>query len=277
MTGEKGHQILWHMNEILYEVTGGVGVLTINRPEARNALNWRAQERFAAVVEEAGSDRDLRVLIITAAGEKAFASGGDLKELSNDTGEESGVRLNRIMGAALARLTELPVPVIAAVNGDAIGGGCEIMSACDLRLAASWARFRFAQVKVGLTTGWGGTARLVRLIGQSRAMELLLSGRRFDAREAVEMGFVHRLVPVGGDVLDRAMEWAESLRQLPREALAANKQLVHACGRLSVDEGNVFEGELFVRLWAQPDHLEAMAAFVEKREAKFNNNELVNG
>lgn len=258
------------MEEIVYTVRDGIGVLTINRPEARNALNWRAQEMFAAVIETAAQDASLRVLIITAAGDQAFASGGDLKELSNHTDTDSGARLNRMMGAALTRLTELPVPVIAAVQGSAVGGGCEIMTACDLRMASAGARFGFAQVKVGLTTGWGGAARLVRLIGQSRAMELLLTGRNFDAQEAFEMGFVHRLVPPSGRVVESAQAWANLLARLPKEALAATKQLVQAAGHLPVTDANLLETELFTNLWARPDHLEALAAFVEKREAKFN-------
>ncbi len=260
------------MDEILYEVTNGVGVLMINRPEARNAFNWQAQARFAAVVDEAAADDDLRVLIITAVGERVFASGGDLKELAAETSPEAGERLNRLMGAALTRLTTLPVPVIAAVQGDAVGGGCEIMTACDLRMASSGATFTFAQVKVGLTTGWGGAGRLVRLIGQSRAMELLLTGQTFDAQEALEMGFVHRLVPQRGNVLRSAVAWAELLAKLPREALAATKQLVQAAGYLSIEAVNELEGELFRGLWKRPDHLEALAAFLEKREASFNNN-----
>lgn len=259
------------MDEILYEATGGIGVLTINRPEARNALNWEAQEDFAAVVEEAAHDPSLRVLIITAAGDQAFASGGDLKELNNHPETAAGERLNRVMSGALARLTELPVPVIAAVNGDAVGGGCEIMTACDLRMAAAGTRFRFAQVQVALTTGWGGTARFVRLIGQSRALELLLTGRSFDAQEAVEIGFVHRLVPQSANVLASARAWADLLVGLPRASLAATKQLVQASGRLSLPEVYQLESRLFAGLWAQDDHLEALAAFAEKREPQFNN------
>jgi enoyl-CoA hydratase/carnithine racemase len=145
------------------------------------------------------------------------------------------------------------------------------MTACDLRMASSGATFTFAQVKVGLTTGWGGTGRLVRLIGQSRAMELLLTGRTFDAQEALAMGFVHRLVPQSGDVLRSAVAWAELLAKLPREALAAVKQLVKAAGQLPIEQTNKLEGRLFQELWGRPDHMEALAAFVERREAKFNN------
>jgi enoyl-CoA hydratase/carnithine racemase len=258
------------MDGIIYTVTDGIGVLKINRPQARNALNWQAQESFAAVVKASADDPNLRVLIVTAAGDKAFASGGDLKELSNHTEPDSGRRLNRVMGQALTALTELPVPVIAAVNGDAVGGGCEIITACDLRMAASGARFHFAQVKVGLTTGWGGAARLVRLIGQSKAMELMMTGRSFDAQEALAFGLIHRLVPQGGQVLESALAWADLLIEMPKEALASTKKLVHAAGRLTVAETNQLEAELFTQLWASSDHLEALSAFVNKREAKFN-------
>lgn len=253
---------------ITYRVERQIAVLTINRPEARNALNWRAQEQFAAAVEEVGSDPTLRALLITAAGDKAFASGGDLKELINYPTAEDAARLKQIMGQALDQLTQLPIPVIAAVNGDAIGGGCEIMSACDLRLAAEDARFRLAQVHVGLTTGWGGTARLVHLLGAARALDLLLTGRMFTAEEAVAMGFVQRLAKREA-VLDSALAWAEELRALPRQALAALKHLTWSAADQTLEEAYQLETELFVDLWPTADHLEAMAAFNEKRRPRF--------
>ena len=169
----------------------GVALLRVNRPAARNALTWNAQEGFAQAVAAARA-ADARALIVTGAGQ-AFVSGGDLKELANHPEAAAGERLNRVMSAALDALVALPGPVIAAVNGDAIGGGCEILTACDLRLAAPNARFAFRQVHNGLTTGWGGAGRLVALIGQSRATELLLTGRTFDAAEAQALGLVHRL------------------------------------------------------------------------------------
>ena len=169
----------------------------VNRPAARNALTWSAQEGFAQAVAAARA-ADARALIITGAGQ-AFVSGGDLKELANHPEAAAGERLNRVMSAALDDLVALPCPVIAAVNGDAIGGGCEILTACDLRLAAPGARFAFRQVHNGLTTGWGGAGRLVALIGQSRATELLLTGRTFDAAEAQALGLVHRLARAGNN------------------------------------------------------------------------------
>jgi enoyl-CoA hydratase len=183
---------------------------------------------------------------------------------------QAGERLSQVMSGALAQLTQLPVPVIAAVNGDAVGGGCEIMTACDLRLAAENAIFRFAQINVGLTTGWGGTARLVHLLGVGRAMELLLTGRKFDAAEALAMGFVHRLT-APGQVMNRAQELAETLRALPRQGLAANKRLAWKSADLSLEEAYQLETTMFAKLWPTADHLEAMAAFNEKRPPEFGN------
>ena len=257
-------------NFIDYQIDRGVAVITIDRPEVRNALNWSAQAQFAAAVEKADGDPSLRVLIITASGDKIFTAGGDLKELADRPEEAIAERLNHVMGAALDRLTQLPAPVICAVNGEAIGGGVEIMTACDLRLAAEHARFRFAQVRVGLTTGWGGAARLVHLLGASRAMDLLLTGRQIEAQEALNMGFIQRSVK-RGEVLAEALRWADELRILPRAALAALKRLTWQKANQSLTMAYQLEKELFVSLWPSADHLEAMAAFRDKRRPRFGN------
>lgn len=248
----------------------GIAVLQVNRPGARNALNWEAQEAFATAVWETAQNKDLRVLIVTGTGDKAFVAGGDLKELANHPENAAGERLNRIMSRALAELTELPIPVIAAVNGDAFGGGCEILTACDLRLCGAHARFSFAQVKNALTTGWGGTGRLVQLIGQSQAIELLLTARLFNAPEAYRLGLIHRIVPPGEDVLTAALTWAEELVRLPKRALASTKALAHAAIHLPLPATYAAETKLFVKLWSLPDHVEALNAFAEKRKPEFN-------
>lgn len=247
----------------------GIALLRVNRPEARNALSWAAQEAFADCVTAANHNDAIRVLIIAGAN-GSFVSGGDLKELSGHPDKAAGERLNRVMSAALAQLTDLPCPVIAAVDGDAVGGGCEILTACDLRVASADARFAFRQIHNGLTTGWGGTSRLVALIGQSRAMELLLTGRTFDAAEAQALGLIHRVAPAGTGALDAAYAWAEELRQLPRHALAALKTLVQAATYLPSLNVNRLETQLFTRLWPAADHIEAMDAFVQKRAPRFN-------
>ncbi|GIK58804.1 MAG: 3-hydroxybutyryl-CoA dehydratase [Chloroflexota bacterium] len=257
-------------DEISFTIADQIATLTVNRPEARNALNWAAQEQFAACVTAVSQNPSIRLLIITGAGQQAFVAGGDLKELSGHPEPEAGVRLNQIMRRALQQLTELPIPVIAAVNGDAFGGGCEILTACDLRIAAGHARFSFAQVKNALATGWGGTARLVRLLGQSRALELLLTARLLTAVEAQQIGLVHRVVNTGADWNTAVNAWARELCQLPGPTLAALKQLTYAAAHLPLAETNRLETELFVHLWSHPDHLEAMAAFVEKRKPLFN-------
>lgn len=255
-------------NTILYEENNGVGVLRVNRPEARNALNWEAQQGFVRAVTAAAESRSLRVLIITGTG-PTFVAGGDLKELAGEMTPEAGVRLNRIMSEALEQLAKLPLPVLAAVNGDAAGGGCEIIAACDLRLAAEDAQLRWVQVRMGLTTGWGGTARLVRLIGASRAMALLLTGESISAAEAYRIGFVQRLVPAGEPVLPVAVAWAQRLAALPRDALAATKELVRLAAR-STEAAASAEPELFAALWGGPNHREAVAAFLEKRSPHFD-------
>lgn len=256
-------------NEIEYTQRDGIATLRVNRPAARNALNWAAQEQFAAVVAEVGMDTAVRILIVTGTGNKAFVSGGDLKELSQHPERKAGERLNRVMRDALVQLTQLPIPVIAAVNGDAFGGGCEILTAGDLRLATSQARFCFAQVRNALCTGWGGTARLVNLLGQARALDLLLTSRIFSAEEARQMGFVQQVVEDSEALETAVTQLAQSLIKLPPQALAASKQLVHATSQLPIAETNQLETQLFVDLWSQPDHLEALAAFREKRVPVF--------
>ncbi len=256
--------------EIILNITHQVALLQINRPAARNALNWTAQETFAQAVAQVAADTAVRAFVITGTGDKAFCTGGDLKELSEHPHQTDGERLNRGMSAALQQLTELPIPVIAAVNGDAFGGGCEILTACDLRLAVDYARFGFAQVRNALTTGWGGTGRLVRLIGQSRAMELLLTGRPFSVNEAHHIGFIHRVVHSAEEITAVALAWAEELTSLPRHALAATKTLTQAAASLPLSDVYQLETALFTAIWPQADHLEAMAAFVEKRKPTFH-------
>jgi enoyl-CoA hydratase len=258
-------------NPIVFEITeNGIAILRVNRPQARNALNWAAQEAFATAVTQTAQKEAIRVLIITGTGDKAFVAGGDLKELANHPETAAGERLNRTMSRALAELTQLPIPVIAAVNGDAFGGGCEILTACDLRICGAHSRFSFAQVKNALTTGWGGTGRLVQLIGQSQAIELLLTARLFEAEEAYRLGLIHRIVPLGEDVLAAALSWAEELRPLPKHALASTKALSHVASHMPLPETDAVEAELFVNLWSHPDHVEALNAFVEKRKPEFN-------
>jgi enoyl-CoA hydratase len=258
------------MDNLLLEIKDGMAIIAVNRPHSRNAFDSDTQEKFASAVESLFSTKYLRVVIIAGTGDTAFASGGDLKEMLNDLNPAAGERLNRVMGHALNRLTKLPVPVMAAVNGDAIGGGCEILTACDLRIATARARFRFAEVNMGLSTGWGGTARLVNMIGLSRALDLLLTGRTFDSEEALSYGFINRITNEDEQVLEAAIRWAKELIALPKQALASAKELAWASTELTLERHLSLESVHFTRLWLQPDHLEAMNAFAEKRSPLFN-------
>lgn len=247
--------------EILFDVEDGIATLRFNRPQARNALNWAAQEQFALQIERVAQDKTVRVLILTGR-EDVFVSGGDLKELSQGDFETNGQRLSRLMSGALAQMCRLPIPVIAAVNGHAVGGGCEIMLACDLRLASPEARLNFAQVRLGLTTGWGGAARLVKLIGRSRATEILLRARALSAGEALRLGLLHAVADEDQDVAQMAQTWAEELADLPAEALAAMKQLLHATQVAGEQRAAQLERRLFNQLWGRPAHREALDAFL---------------
>ncbi len=256
-------------NAIIYEVQNGIGILRVNRPEARNALDTAARTAFAQVIETAAANTQLRVLIITGTG-SAFVAGGDIRELAERPSKEAGLQLSRLMQDALAQLTTLPCPVIGAVNGTAAGGGVEILSACDLRIAKADANLRFVQVRMGLTSGWGGTARLVRLLGQSRATDLILNGQVISAAEAHEFGFIHRLVPPKGDVLAAAQEWAEELITLPQHALAALKALIHHAPQESLTDAYQRENRHFLELYGEADNREAINAFMEKRPPHFS-------
>lgn len=258
------------MSPIIYEVQEQIGILRVNRPEARNALSWEAQEAFAAAVRQAGADPELRALIVTGAGNRAFVSGGDLRQLANEPQREDGVRLQRTMTDALARLQQLPLPTIAAVNGDAIGGGAEILTACDLRLAAAHARIRFAQVHVGLSTGWGGGWRLVQLVGLGHGLDLLLTGRYISPREALHMGLLQEIAPEGEDVLERTLALAHRLRQLPADALAGVKSLARAAVGEAPAVARQREEALFLSLYGSENHREALRAFLERRTPRFN-------
>ena len=256
-------------DEILFDLTERIATLRFNRPQARNALNWAAQEQFAEHLARVARSDAIRVLILTgssdaSATESAFVAGGDLKELAQGDFEANGQRLSRLMSGALAQMVRLPVPVIAAVNGHAVGGGCEILLACDLRLAAPGARLSFAQVRLGLTTGWGGAARLSALVGRSRAADILLRARTLSAQEAHDLGLLHAVAGEDEDVLQMARSWAAELAALPREALAAMKQLLYATVERDEQRAAQLERRLFNQLWGRPEHRAALAAFLDR-------------
>ncbi len=242
-----------------------IGLLTVRRPAVRNALNWAAMEAFAAAVEDAHRAPDLRVLVVTGEG-PAFIAGGDLKELAAYPRREHGERMSALMTRALARLEALPVPVIAAINGPARGGGTEVALACDLRVLAADADLGFVQIRQALIPGWGGGQRLLRAIGYARAMEVLLSGRILGAQEALAWGLVNRVAPPG-EALAEALRWAEAIAAEPPDVVRAIKALLRAGLTLPPPLAAATEHALFPDLWAAEPHLAAVQAFLQRRRS----------
>ncbi len=243
--------------------SAGVATLTINRPHVNNALDWPTMHAFAAAVHDLASGiGDLRAVIVAGAGTKAFCSGGDLRDLHDHPTEEDGARLAALMGDAMDALERLPVPVMAAINGYAVGGGCEIALACDLRFADERVRMGLVQLKLGLTPSWGAGQRLLRLVGHARAMDMLLSARWYEADDLLAFGLVNRVVPAG-EALAAARAYAAQIAAWDPSAVRAVKALLHAGRTLSYAEALAAERALFPPLWAGPAHLEAVTRLVK--------------
>ena len=239
----------------------GVALLTIDRPEALNALSFAIVGAIADALETLDADPACRAVVLTGAGERAFAAGADIRELAEQTAtglsrDDPFVPWDRIRAVGL--------PLIAAVRGFALGGGCELAMACDLLIAGDDARFGQPEIKLGVMPGAGGTQRLTRAIGKARAMELILTGRTMDAREAETAGLVTRVVPAA-ETLDVALEIAATIAGMPPVAVAAAKRSVLRADELGLGAGLDLERREFYLLFASDDQREGMAAFTEKR------------
>lgn len=255
------------MTEILLDQhLNGAAVLTINRPAALNALTLTMMRALAEAIEHLHQAHDLRVVVLTGAGDAAFCSGGDLVELSRYPTEADALAFITLMGDALRRLEQLPVPVIAALNGYALGGGSEIALACDFRVAGENARLGFVQIKNAVITGWGGGQRLLRLVGYSRALELLLTARVLTAGEAQALGLVNRVVG-HGQVLEAALQWAGEIAAQPPEVVRAMKALLHAGLTEAYPDALAAERALFPPLWAAEPHLDAVERFLKRQKS----------
>ncbi len=250
----------------LQPIEEGISALVVSRPKVRNALDWNAMDAFAAAVESAHADENLRVLIVTGAGD-AFIAGGDLKALHGSSTEDDGWELSRKMTNALNRLEALPCPVIAAINGPARGGGGEVALACDLRVVAEDASLGVVQVTLGLIPGWGGGQRLLRLVGYSRAMEWLLTGRVLSAQEMLSHGVANQISPAG-EAYAQALELARSIRKNPPEAVMAIKRLLRAGNSLSPAAAAMQEQSEFPALWVSDVHQEAVENWFQRRSGK---------
>jgi enoyl-CoA hydratase len=239
----------------------GLALLTIDRPEARNALSFALLAELADELERLDRDGRTRVAIITGAGDRAFAAGADIVELADQTPER--LRAEGHFGA-WDRLGAIGIPLIAAVRGFALGGGCELAMTCDVIIAGEDAQFGQPEIRIGVMPGAGGTQRLTRAVGMARAMELVLTGRMIGADEARGAGLVTTVVP-STDVLDEALRLADTIASMPPLAVRAAKRSVLAAAELPLAAGLRAEREAFFDLFATEDQREGMRAFQEKR------------
>lgn len=245
---------------------GACAVLTLNRPEALNALSFAILGEIGEAIDAVAGMRDVRALLIAGAGEKAFCAGADIKELRGRdlVAQKRGAELGQ---AVFARLDRLPVASVALVNGYAFGGGCELALASTFRLATAQAAFGLPEVKLGLIPGYGGTQRLPRLVGEGRALEMILTGRTVKAEEAERIGLINMLVE--GDLLEAGLAFAERFTRYSLPVLDLARRAVQRAGDLPLSQGLETEAELSTLAYGLRDAEEGMAAFDEKRKAEF--------
>jgi enoyl-CoA hydratase len=250
---------------IQFERRGRVGLIRLNRPQALNALNSALNAELGNVIAALDADAGIGCILITGS-EKAFAAGADIKEMAAKSAVE--VFMQDFTGDwdAVARARK---PVVAAVAGFALGGGCELAMQCDLIIAADTAKFGQPEIKLGVIPGIAGTQRLPRAVGKAKAMDLILTGRMMDAVEAERAGLVARVVPAAS-LFEEAMKVAETIAAMSLPALMAAKEAVNRAFESPLAEGARFERRIFATLFATADQKEGMAAFVEKRPPKFN-------
>ncbi|WP_350335800.1 enoyl-CoA hydratase [Coralliovum pocilloporae] len=251
---------------ILVETRGNVGLITLNRPKALNALNGKIVEEITTALQAFDTNDDVGCMVLTGS-EKAFAAGADIKEM------QSLDYVTAYTGDFLTSwdaITKVRKPVIAAVAGYALGGGCEIAMMCDFILAADNAKFGQPEVQLGVMPGAGGSQRLTRFVGKSKAMEMNLTGRMMDAEEAERAGLVSRIIPLD-ELVDEAVKTAQKIAEFSRASILMTKEAVNRSYEVPLSEGTRFERRLFQSLFSTEDQKEGMAAFVEKRKPNFEN------
>ena len=251
---------------IIVETRGKVGLITLNRPKALNALNSQVLAELVAAVNAFGADTDIGAMVITGS-EKAFAAGADIKEMQAISYVDAYVQ-DFFVG--WEEFTRARKPVIAAVAGYALGGGCELAMMCDFIIAADTARFGQPEITLGVMPGMGGSQRLTRFVGKSKAMDMCLTGRMMDAAEAERCGLVSRVVPAG-DLVEEALKAAAKIADFSLPSVMMTKEAVNRAFETTLAEGLRFERRLFHSLFALDDQKEGMAAFAEKRKPNFTN------
>jgi enoyl-CoA hydratase len=250
---------------LIVEAHAGVTLLRLNRPQALNALNTGLLDEICLALDAAEADETVRCVVITGS-DRAFAAGADIKEMSRKSYADM-VQLD-FFGKVSRRFESFRKPVIAAVAGYALGGGCELAMLCDFIIAADTAKFGQPEITLGVMPGIGGTQRLTRLVGRSKAMDMMLTGRQMDAAEAERAGLVSRVTPADR-LLDEAMEAARKIAAQSPLASLMTKELVNAADETTLHAGAMMERRLFHSLFAFDDQKEGMAAFLEKRKPNF--------
>ncbi|MFN2399451.1 MAG: enoyl-CoA hydratase/isomerase family protein [Gemmatimonadaceae bacterium] len=248
------------------EIRGRIAMVTMNRPEKRNALDGQMRCAFLGVMDKLDRDANVRAIVITGAGDKAFVAGADIGEFEGRTPVDQWrvMKLPTVFHA----IERSPKPVIAAVNGFCLGGGMELALACDIRIASTSARFGQPEVNLGIIPGGGGTQRLPRIVGLGAALKLILSGELIDAVEALRLRLVEEVVEPG-QLIERALAIAETIASKSPVAVAAAKEATRAAFNLSLDDGLKLETSLFQLCFSSEDKAEGVRAFLEKRAANF--------
>lgn len=251
---------------IIVEPRGSVGLIRLNRPQALNALNRAVLDDLTAALEAFDKDEKIGAVVLTGS-EKAFAAGADIKEMQPINFVDAYLQ---DMFSDWQKLDQVRKPIIAAVSGYALGGGCELAMMCDFILAASNAKFGQPEITIGVMPGMGGSQRLTRLVGKSKAMEMCLTGRMMDADEAERSGLVSRVLPPEA-LLEEALKVAERIASFSRPSVLMTKEAVNRSYETHLSEGLRFERRLFHSLFATEDQKEGMAAFIDKRTPSFKN------
>jgi enoyl-CoA hydratase len=253
-----------NFENVIVEKDGVIAVVTLNRPQALNALSYGLVKDLCLAMQELDRDKEVRVMIVTG-GEKVFAAGADIKEMADRGPFDERIHERLDYRDQINKMTK---PVIAAVSGFALGGGCELAMSCDIIIAAETARFGQPEVNLGIIPGSGGTQRLTRLLGKHRAMEMVLTGDIVNAADAERFGLVNRVVPVEL-LLEEAKNVAKKIAAKPALAIKEAKEAVLKAANSSLDEGLDFERKAFYLLFASEDRTEGMKAFLEKRKPEF--------
>lgn len=256
-----------NVKNLLFENLEGIGLITVNRPRALNALNRETLLELDSLFELLSKDKTIQAIIITGSGDKAFVAGADIIEMQQMSAVE-GREWGKLAQSVFNKIENFPRPVLAAVNGYALGGGCELAMACDIRIASEKARFGQPEVSLGITPGFGGTQRLPRLIGKGRAKELLFTGDMIDAEEAYRIGLVNKIA-AHQNLVETAREMANRILLRGPVAVTLCKAAVNEGMDVDLESGCAYEAEVFGLCFATADQKEGMIAFLEKRKPVF--------